>query len=254
MSDVATRSARGWREIHRYAYLQRPYEDVRSWLAAQLGTIGAPLPDGGRSIQLRIRPGGVELSRPVRLRLAGPVDGHTGARQALGWVDAAYPRLFPELDGVVELAVVPNRKRAFTQVGVVARYRPPFGALGAVADRLAGAEVADAALTAFLEELVGAAESDLAPPDLLPDADGESEASQPEEGGGRRVFLVIDALAVRSGGAVGASACLLAIPGVIAVSVDPWSGLAAVDYEPGRCSPGQLVDALQEQAPAGSTP
>ena len=252
MSDVTTtRSVRGWREIHRYAYLQRPYEDVRSWLAAHLSSIGAPLPDGGRSIQLRIRPGGVELSRPVRLRLAAPVDGQTGDRQGLGWVDAAHPRLFPELDGVVEVAPVPNRKRAFTQVGVVARYRPPFGALGAVGDRLAGAEVADAALTAFVEELVGAAESDLGPPALRPDRDGPSEASDPEEDDARRIYIVIDALAVRTGGAVGASACLMAIPGVIAVSVDPWSGLAAVDYEAERCSPGQLVDALQEQA-AGS--
>jgi hypothetical protein len=254
MSDAATRSLRGWREIHRYAYLQRPYEDVRSWLAGHLSAIGAPLPDGGRSIQLRIRPGGVELSRPIRLHLAGPVDGQTGARHGLGWVDAAHPRLFPELDGVVELASVPNRKRTFTQVGVVARYRPPFGALGAVGDRLAGAEVADAALTAFVEDLVDAAESDLGPSALLPAPDGESEPSQPEEGGARRIFLVIDALAVRTGGAVGASACLMATPGVIAVSVDPWSGLAAVDYEPERCSPRQLVDALQDQAATGPVP
>ena len=130
MSDVGTRSTRGWRVIHRYAYVERPYEDVWFWLAGHLRTIGAPLPGGGRSVQLRVRPGGVELSRPVRLRLAGLVCGEGRARVGLGWVDAAHPHLFPELDGVLELASVPNEARPFTQVGVVARYRPPFGPLG----------------------------------------------------------------------------------------------------------------------------
>src|SRR5437762_14169346 len=107
MSHVATRSIRGWREIHRYAYVQRPYEDVFYWLAGYLRTIGAPLPDGGRSVQLRVRPGGVELNRPVRLRLARPACGEGRARVGLGWVDAAHPHRLPQLAGALQLAPGP---------------------------------------------------------------------------------------------------------------------------------------------------
>src|SRR5919198_1411996 len=179
MPDRATRSTRGWREIHRYAYVQRPYEDVWFWLAGYLRTIGAPLPGGGRSVELRVRPGGVDLHRPVRLHLAGLVCDTGRASVGLSWVDAAHPHLFPELDGVLELTPVPNEARPFTQLGVVARYRPPFGPLGAVGDRLVGAEGADAALTAFIDEVAQTAEAH------LPHHRRSGRASR-RRGGGRR--------------------------------------------------------------------
>ena len=256
MPDRATRSTRGWREIHRYAYMQRPYEDVWFWLAGYLRTIGVPLPGGGRSVELRVRPGGVDLHRPVRLHLAGLVCDTGRASVGLSWVDAAHPHLFPELDGVLELTPVPNKARPFTQLGVVARYRPPFGPLGAVGDRLVGAEVADAALTAFIDEVAQTAEAYLEPPPaLVPDGDqrdGTEPSSDPEEGGVRRIFLTIDGLAVRPGGAAGVGAALAATPGVVTVTLDPWAGIAAVDYDPDRCRPDRLVRAAEDPAATGA--
>jgi hypothetical protein len=61
------------RHMDRYSYVERPYECVASWLADHLSPLGDPLPGGGRSVELRIRPGGLEVNRPVRLRVSGLV-------------------------------------------------------------------------------------------------------------------------------------------------------------------------------------
>jgi copper chaperone CopZ len=239
MDDIATPAGRGWRRIERFAYVDRPYEDVWGWLAGHLSTIGAPLPGGGHTVELRIRPGGVELSRPIRLRVGGLVAGEDRARAALDWADASRPHLFPQLEATLEVVPVPNDCRAFTQLGVLARYRPPFGALGALGDRLFGGEVTDAALTTFLDEIAAAvAKHTSAPP--------PAEAQPPDESTGlRRILLTVDGLAVRPGGAVESHRVLAAVPGVVKVDVDPVAGLAAVDHDPATCSPAELTAALE---------
>ena len=248
MSPTSRSSSGSWKELHRYTYVERPYEDVWYWLASHYQTIGAPLEGGGRSLELRVRPGGIEVSRPVRLHLSGLVCSEERARLGVGWADADHPHLFPELDGVLELAPVPNDGRPFTQLGLLARYRPPLGLLGAIGDRLVGAEVADAALTTFLEELARSAEEQIDPPALVPDPAAPRPAP-PDGSDVRRTFLTIDGLGVRPGGAVGAGKALAATPGVVQVSLDPWNGLTAVDYDPTRCSGQQLVRALGEATP-----
>jgi len=220
-------------------YVDRSYEDVWGWLAGHLSTIGAPLPGGGHSVELRIRPGGVEVSRLIRLRVGGLVAGEHRARAALDWADASRPHLFPQLEATLEVAPVPNDSRPFTQLGVLARYRPPFGALGALGDRLIGGEVTDAALTTFLDELADAVAKHTAAP--------TPSVSQPldESTGLRRILLTVDGLAVRAGGAVEAHRALAAVPGVVKVDVDPFTGLAAVDHDPAAWSPADLAAALE---------
>ena len=252
MPTTTTPTGRGWRHIERYAYVERPYEDVWAWLAGHLSALGDPLPGGGHAVELRIRPGGVEVSRPVRLHVGGLVAGEERARAALGWADATRPHLFPQLEATFEIAPVPNDAVPFTQLGVLARYRPPFGALGAVGDRLVGAEVTDAALTTFLDELADAVANHTVAPSPSPSPSPHPEA-EPRRGGRdgvQRIHLTVDGLAVRRGGAVGACDTLAAIPGVVHVSLDPWTGLVAVDHDPARCSVAQLTAALDEQAAA----
>lgn len=251
MTSITSQLPGVGREIRRFAYVQRPYEDVWYWLASHLGTIGDPLPGGDRLVQLRIRPGGVEVSRPVRLHMAGFVCGEERAALAVGWADAVHPHLFPELDGVLEAAPVPNDKHPFTQIGLLARYRPPLGPLGAIGDHLVGAEVADAAVTIFLDELAQMVEEHIDPPALRLDPDASTKRPVPDDPN-VRTFVTINGLAVRRGGAVGAAASLAATPGVVRVGVDPRSGLASVDYDQARCSAAQLAAALEEQTVNGS--
>ena len=242
MHDTATQAIQSWRHIDRYTYVQREYEDVWSWLAGHLSTMGSPLPDGSRAVELRLRPGRHEVSRPVRLHVGGLVARQREARAALNWVDAAHPQLFPELQAVLEIRPVPGDGAPFTQLGVLARYLPPFGPIGAVGDRLIGAEVADASLTTFLDELAAAVADHTDPPSSRPD--GPGLAPQPDDPTLRRVLLTVDGLAVRPGGAAAVHDALQAIPGVVHVSLDPWSGLVVVDHHAEQCDPDDLIAAV----------
>jgi hypothetical protein len=251
MDAAATSAERGWRHIERYGYVERPYDDVWVWLAGHLSTLGEPLPGGGRSVELRIRPAGKKVSRPVRLRVAGLVCGEDRARAQLGWVDAGHPHLFPQLEATLEIAPVPNDAAPFTQVGIRARYRPPLGPLGAVGDRIVGAEVTDAALTLFLEELTDAVADHVDPPSLRAQPEDPGFAPPYDDPDVRRVLLTVDGLAVRPGGALGVCDALAVLPGIVHVSMNPFAGLVSVDHDPERCSFDQVVAVLEDQATGG---
>jgi hypothetical protein len=248
MEAVATSADRGWRHIERYGYVERAYEEVWVWLAGHLSSLGDPLPGGGRSVELRIRPAGKEVNRPVRIHVGGLVCSQDRARATLAWVDATHPHLFPQLEAALEIAPVPNDTAPFTQLGILARYRPPLGPLGAIGDRLLGADVTDAALTLFLEELADAVEANLVPPSL--------QQAQPERPGFapsydnpdiRRVLLPVGGLAEQPGGAVGLCNALARTPGIVHVSLNPFAKLIAVDHDPERCTSAQVIATLEEQ-------
>ena len=251
MSETLQATGRGWRHIERYVYVERPYDDVWPYLAGHLSRLGEPLPDGGRAVELRIRPAGREVSRPVRLHVGGFVCGDDRTRASLEWADAAHPRVFPQLEASLEIVPVPHDGAAFTELGVVARYRPPLGPLGAIGDRLVGAEVVDASITEFLDDLADGVVESVAAPLPAPGAEAaDGGADRPEDTPGiRRLLFPVDGLAVRPGGAAGACAALVAVPGVVHVSLDPGIGLAAVDHDPARCGPDQLTAALAGDEP-----
>lgn len=249
MTKATAASARGRRAIERYTYVERPFDAVWCWLAGHLSTLGRPLEGGGRAVELRIHPGGREISRPVRLHVFGLVCDEGRATAAIGWADAAHPRLFPELSAVLEVRPVPNDEAAFTQLGIMAHYRPPLGPLGAIGDRLVGADVTDAALTTLLDELAQAAEQGVEPsPPPSPAIGRDRDLDDPAL---RRIFLSVDGLEVRAGGAAGAAGALAALPGVARVSVNPLAGLVVVDHDPDRCGLDRMRALLDDEAPAG---
>jgi hypothetical protein len=244
MYDTPTAPNQSWRRMERYAYVARSYEDVWEWLAGHLSTLGAPLPGGGHSVELRIHPVGMEVSRLVRIHVGGFVVEEDRARAALSWVDANLPHLFPQLEATLEVAPVPNARRPFTQLGVLARYRPPFGVLGALGDRLVGAEITDAALTTFVDELAAAVAEHTAAPFTDPAPAGSADRSTAI----RRIMLPVDGLAVRRGGAIEIWQALEAVPGVVHVDLDPCAGLATVDHDPEVCEEAALRAALEGDA------
>jgi hypothetical protein len=248
MNETATPTSRGWRTIERYAYVGRAYEDVWGWLAGHLSTLGAPLPDGGHVVELQIRPAGREYGRPVRFHVGGLVAGEDRARAALGWADATRPHLFPQLEAVLEVVPVSNNSLPYTQLGVLARYRPPFGALGAIGDRIAGAEVTDASLTTFLDELAMAVADGTTLPSMALEEENEEQQPKVEDdsSGIQRVFLTVNGLATRPGGAVRLCERLMAVPGVVNVGIDPWVGLVEVDHDPTLCISDDLMAVLEE--------
>jgi hypothetical protein len=250
MSDMSTPKSRRWRSIERYTYIPRSYDEVWPWLAGHLTTLGDPMPGGGRSVDLHIRPAGKDVSRPARLGVGGLVCRDGVARASLHWADAAHPRLFPKLTAVLEVRPLPNDVRVFTQIGVQARYQPPLGRVGMVGDHLVGAEIADVAVTNFLEYLVRAV-SDGLPPASEPER-AVVDLAGSDDSDLRRHFLTLDGLAVRGGGAAGVYDALVSLPGVFRASVDPWSGLVAVDHDPTRCTLAEMAAVLERRAEATS--
>jgi hypothetical protein len=167
------------------------------------------------------------------------------ARASLGWADAVRPYLFPLLQAVLDVVAVPSDVMPFTQLGVLARYKPPLGGLGVLGDRMMGAEVTDASLTMFLDELAQAVEDGTTPPSDAPSDAGDGHLVVAPANGIERLLLTVDGLSIRRGGAVGVWERLMAVPGVAHVSVDAWAGLVAVDRDPADCTAADLTAALE---------
>jgi len=241
MANTMT-TARGWRVIERYAYVSRSYEPTWVWLAGHLSTLGEPLPGGGRSVDLHIRPAGRDIIRAVRLHVGGLVCADGAARATLAWADVAHPRMFPKLAAMLEIRPLASEARPSTQIGVQARYRPPLGLVGALGDHLLGGEVADSVITNFLDELVNAV---MVGVPFRPRSEETADLSADDDASLRRLFLTVDGLAVRPGGAAGVHDAVIAVPGVVRVGIEPWSGLISIDHDPTRCGLADIREALQ---------
>jgi hypothetical protein len=233
----------GWRQIRRYAYVERPFEDVWPLLTR---APGKQLLESGRgrhhgTSPLHAHLAGLDVSRTVKVRFGGVVCDDEVARLALRWEDASHPLLFPVLEGVIELAPLICGPRQIAQVGIIGEYRPPLGRVGSLADDAAGAVVASESVQRFLEDLVRrfAAMVEPVPPDEEPDA------AAPEDPDIRRVFVCVERLDRRP--AVGVAKRLAAAPGVVHAEVDPLAGLAEIAYDPLVCDIERLVADLEDE-------
>lgn len=105
-----------------------------------LGEVGFPV--AGHQVGKQVE---IELGRPVATpgRTWLPISWH-----------ATGPRgIFPSLEGELEIAALgPN----LTQLGLSARYKPPFGLAGEALDRALLHRVAEATVRDFVERVAGA--------------------------------------------------------------------------------------------------
>ncbi len=243
--DVPTEDQRasGWREIRHYAYVERPFDDVWALLArAPEQVLGGETDEAGPpEASLHATRAGLELSRDVRLHFGGLVCGEQRARLSLRWEDVHHPRLFPVLEAVLELAPLRSGRRQITQIGVVGRYRPPLGAVGALADRLGGEAVAAESVARFVKELALKLEGLIAEP-----AADDVDVRRPPAPGMRRVYIPVDRLDDRPGGAACVGRYLESAPGVVQAEVHPLTGLATVDFDPELCNPLKLMEELED--------
>jgi hypothetical protein len=240
----------GWRTIRHFAYVERPFRDVRRAVAdapqrlladasASNGADPAPV------AELRIRRAGLDLARDVRMVIGDVQVGIHSARLPIQWEDATRPSLFPILEATLEIAPVRAGRHAMTQLGLFGQYRPPFGRLGGLADNLAGHGIVVASVEQFLNELVGRFEAILPPPE--PGEDRPAGTGNRDMPGRRRVVLPVERLDRAPGGAAGLVLRLLAEPGVVDATVNPSSDLAVIDYDGARCSVGRLLHLLETE-------
>ena len=156
----------GWREIRHYAFVERPYEDCWNLLAAAansvLGDDDTDWQRGSAFSELHVWRG-MDLCREVRIRFGGIVCSEARARMAISWEDRRHPRFFPVLEAVLELTPLAFGGGETTQVGLVGRYSPPFGALGGIADRAVGGGIAAESIGWFVAQVASRME-ELIPP------------------------------------------------------------------------------------------
>jgi hypothetical protein len=248
-TEDLTAAGRGWREIHRYAYSARRFDDVWPLLAdggARLLGIEASSEGGG--FELRVNRAGIDVPRTVRVHVGGLVHLGDRALVPLSWADFGHPRLFPVLKAVIELAPADCGGHSITQVGLLGRYRPPLGALGEAVDRMAGGEIVAESVTTFVAGLAGRFDAELASTrDSMPAAAGDHEPHGVEDRC-RRVFLPVSGIHLRAGGAIAIRLCLARFPGVRTVEVDPFAAMALVSYDPQRCNLDALAACAEDAA------
>lgn len=246
MPSAASREERpadGWREIRHYAYVERPFDDVWALLARSPGQLLGRASEASyiRMASLHVRRAGVEMVRDVRVRFGGVVCEEKRARLSLRWEDAHHPRLFPVLEAVLELAPLKNGRQDITQIGIAGRYHPPFGAIGGLADRLAGEAVAEDSVARFVNDLARRVEALIAEPPAPTE-----DRRPPLDPGLRRVFMPVDRLDQCPGGAAGVGRYLDATPGVVRADVNPQAGLVTVEFDPELCNPVNLLEDLED--------
>ena len=242
--DPQVAQAQGWRNFRHFAYVDRPFRDVRRLIAASpqqiLADPSGSTGEGPPAVSaLRVRRAGFDLTRDVRMVVGDVQIGIHSARLPLRWEDAARPGLFPVVDATLEVAPVRAGRHAMTQLGLFGQYRPPFGRLGALADSLAGQRIVLESIERFLEDLVDRFQADLQEPEPAPQEGAGNGA--PEQAGWHRIVLPVEALDHRPGGAAALALQLLGEPGVVDASVNPASGLAVIDYDATACSVGRLL-------------
>jgi len=167
----------GWRALRHFAYVDRPFRDVRRAVAAAPQRVVTD-PAGPATAAVRVHRAGLDLARDVRMIIGDVEIGVHSARLPLRWEDARRPGLFPILDANLEIAPVRAGQHAMTQLGLFGSYRPPFGRLGALADDVAGHTIVTESVEQFLAGLVARLEATLPAPD--PD-----DAGTPGADGGR---------------------------------------------------------------------
>jgi hypothetical protein len=133
------------RPLHEFAYIDRPFRDVRRRLADR--------PDEIVPAAASARLAGLDLSRDLRLSVGDLQIGHRTAWLTVGWEDPRHPGLFPRLCATLEFMPVAAGHRATTQVGLRGHYEPPLGRMGALADTLVGHTIVVRSVRAFLGEL-----------------------------------------------------------------------------------------------------
>lgn len=121
--------------------------DVGSWLPGLANTAGA----AGEARMADVGFGhAVRVDRTVRVEIGAPISDERRTLIPLRWKPESNEALFPALDGEIEVAPVGAES---TQLSMTARYTPPFGLLGRVADRALLHRVAEATVKDFVDNV-----------------------------------------------------------------------------------------------------
>ena len=163
LSSEDMKNLRQSQTLRCYAYVDRPYQAVRSLLrdrpleVLHRATNSAVARVNELAGSLSISVAGLELGVEVNLHVRGVHDdeGIAGlfpvTHVNIGWEAARAPSLFPLMSA--DLAAWPLTSSE-TQLEIQGDYTPPLGLLGAAIDVAIAHRIAEASVHRFLEDLV----------------------------------------------------------------------------------------------------
>jgi hypothetical protein len=93
------------------------------------------------------------VDKQVQVTIGQPYRIPSKTLVPITWAATGSERLFPALEGDLELAPLGERR---TQLSISARYKPPLGAVGRALDRALLHRVAEATVKDFLDRVVEA--------------------------------------------------------------------------------------------------
>jgi hypothetical protein len=108
--------------------------------------------------ELRFEIGGGAITRRVHAEVGPLITGHASLRMPVHWRAAEHPKLFPVMDGALDISDAAGNH---IELRLVGEYRAPLGAVGALADALAGRRVAEKSLRGFLSEVASRLRAEL---------------------------------------------------------------------------------------------
>jgi hypothetical protein len=109
--------------------------------------------------ELRFEIGGGAITRRVDAEVGPMETGPASLRVPLRWKAADHRNLFPVMDADLRISDTTGNQ---IELRLVGEYRTPLGAVGAVADALAGRRVAEKSIHGFITEVARRLESTLA--------------------------------------------------------------------------------------------
>lgn len=142
--------------IHDFAQIQRPFNEVRSVIlgnaSSLLGRSATAAYREGEQLSLRLEPfgGHPRLSKRVVLDLGPAYERDDRLVLPIHWWALSGTRLFPHLEGDLELAPIGDE---VTQVTLMGRYDPPLAGIGRTMDRLLLHRIAEACVRSFLTKV-----------------------------------------------------------------------------------------------------
>jgi hypothetical protein len=92
----------------------------------------------------------LRIEREVRVEIGPPSRTPSTTVLPLSWEASDHPGLFPSLDAELEVAPLGP---SLTQLGINARYVPPFRAIGRALDRAVLSRIAEVTLKDFLDHV-----------------------------------------------------------------------------------------------------
>ena len=146
------------RQLYFYDYVDRTASDIRAMIEShaldvfQTATDRAVEETGRFRSRLHVDIAGFEIGRQVEIELGKADDRGYAVCIPIKWRAKDQAGLFPAMHADLEIVALGDNP-PLTQIGLMGRYRPPAGLLGAAGDALLMHRVAEASVRRFVTEL-----------------------------------------------------------------------------------------------------